>query len=899
MKLLPRIAVSVILPMLALASVTLVLGGHLMRDSLLLEQNGRAQAVLAQNAEHLRQGLDDARDTLRVLASSEPLVTGSSEQRRAALQRWNGMSKRFEAFYYLDTEQRLLAVGRPAMPAQTEALWDEVAHGREGSSAPFVNEDSGELVLSLASPVFDLRGRQVGVLIGNLKLEQLLSFAVGNATQEEAKLMVLDGQGRLIAGGLGEDSEALSAPSAASQPQTLAILSALRQAPKTTGQSGLLHIQTTHQAWYAEAGAATELDWRIVYAVPELSLFARAERLRERGMLALAACALLALLGAALLRRIVLRPLEELGQAHARLQSGDHQARAAVLGNDEISALAQSFNQMAETLAATDQRFRLTVEAFPYPITLARLSDGAYVDVNPAFSAVLGVPRHEAVGRTPLDFGLVPSLAEMRAMGRELLETGKLPPVQVQAHDASGQPVWMIYTSRLLTLDKEQLVLAVATDITALKQVEIQLRQSEQSLMALFESAPLPMARTPMHTGGDSPTYWNQAWYQAFGYEPGSCDGKPGKAFDFWVDNEARRLFVGELIAHDMAISREALLRRADGSVRLCEVSGRYLNIHGERVVLTSYLDVTDRKRVAAQLNEMNSQLEARVTERTAQLERRNQELDEALQILQHAQTELVRSEKLASLGSLVAGIAHELNTPIGNAMLMATTLAARQKDFEAAMVQGLRRSSLQDFLAALHEASRVLEASLGRAAELISSFKQVAVDQSSYQLREFDLKEVLHETALSLGPSLRRSGVSLREDVPEGQRMNSYPGPLIQVFMNIVNNAMLHAFEPGKPGLIEIKAQALNHERVLIELSDDGQGMPSEHLTRAFDPFFTTKLGQGGSGLGLHIVYNLVTGLLGGQISIISSPGQGTRVSIELPLQAPLMETLPDNTSA
>lgn len=220
--------------------------------------------------------------------------------------------------------------------------------------------------------------------------------------------------------------------------------------------------------------------------------------------------------------------------------------------------------------------------------------------------------------------------------------------------------------------------------------------------------------------------------------------------------------------------------------------------------------------------------------------------------------------------------------------MLMATTLAARQKTFETAIASGLRRSNLQEFLDGLREASAMLEPSLSRAAELISSFKQVAVDQSSYQRRSFDLREVLHETALSLGPSLRLSGTRLEEDVPAGLQISSYPGPLIQVFMNIVNNAVLHGFEPGRPGCVTIKARALGEERVVIEISDHGRGMAPEHLARAFDPFFTTKLGQGGSGLGLHIVYNLVTDLLGGQLRLSSELGRGTQVILELPRQAP-----------
>ena len=242
----------------------------------------------------------------------------------------------------------------------------------------------------------------------------------------------------------------------------------------------------------------------------------------------------------------------------------------------------------------------------------------------------------------------------------------------------------------------------------------------------------------------------------------------------------------------------------------------------------------------------------------------------------------------MASLGSLVAGVAHELNTPIGNAVMVASTLSGRQREFEAAIAGGLRRSTLDDFLANARENSEVLERNLRRAAELIGSFKQIAVDQSSYQRREFMLSDVLQEIALALSPTLRHNGSLLLDQTPPGLRLDSYPGPLGQVLINLVNNAVLHAFEPGAGGTVRIGAQLLDAGRVRVSVSDDGCGIAREQLKQIFDPFFTTKLGQGGSGLGLHIVYTLVTGLLGGRIEVHSAPGEGTRFTLDLPLTAP-----------
>lgn len=295
------------------------------------------------------------------------------------------------------------------------------------------------------------------------------------------------------------------------------------------------------------------------------------------------------------------------------------------------------------------------------------------------------------------------------------------------------------------------------------------------------------------------------------------------------------------------------------------------------------------RAEIAAQ----NFGLEQRVAERT-------HDLQQTLAQLEQTQANLVQSEKLAALGDLVAGIAHELNTPIGNAVMLASTLSDQQREFRAQMASGLSRSALQRFVDTVRDSSDILLRSLQRAAELVSSFKQVAVDQASYQRRVFTLDEVTREIALTLQPRLRRSPATLEVSVASAVRLDSFPGPLGQVLMNLIQNALLHAFDGHAAGHIRIESQpAAAPGAVLIRVSDDGCGIPAANLGRIFDPFFTTRLGQGGSGLGLHIVYNLVTGLLGGTIAVRSVPGQGTVFDIELPLIAPHVVAGPYNAGA
>jgi signal transduction histidine kinase len=180
------------------------------------------------------------------------------------------------------------------------------------------------------------------------------------------------------------------------------------------------------------------------------------------------------------------------------------------------------------------------------------------------------------------------------------------------------------------------------------------------------------------------------------------------------------------------------------------------------------------------------------------------------------------------------------------------------------------------------------IERNLNRAAELISSFKQVATDQSSSQRRLFDLPEILHELRVTMMPNLTRNNITLEENLCPSLKMDSYPGALTQVLMNLVSNAVTHAFGDQENRVISITCDAKTSDIALINISDNGDGIEAEHLGKLFDPFFTTKLGQGGSGLGLNIVYNIVTGLLGGKITVESSPGKGAKFIIEIPMSAP-----------
>jgi C4-dicarboxylate-specific signal transduction histidine kinase len=288
-------------------------------------------------------------------------------------------------------------------------------------------------------------------------------------------------------------------------------------------------------------------------------------------------------------------------------------------------------------------------------------------------------------------------------------------------------------------------------------------------------------------------------------------------------------------------------------------------------------------------LRDLNAELEARVQARTEDLEMANAELSAAMNTLEQAQDELVRSEKMAALGSLVAGVAHELNTPIGNSLMVASTLQERTDEFESGIEKGLTRTALNRQLSTSREAAASLVRNLQRAGELIASFKQVAVDQTTSARRRFALDEVVHEIILTLSPALKKMPWKIESDVPTGIWLESYPGPLGQVLTNLINNAVLHAFDGLSVGMIRVGARSLDESSMQLTLSDDGNGILPEHLPRIFDPFFTTRMGRGGTGLGLSICHNIVENILGGRVNVASTPGQGTVFTLTLPLVAPV----------
>ena len=291
------------------------------------------------------------------------------------------------------------------------------------------------------------------------------------------------------------------------------------------------------------------------------------------------------------------------------------------------------------------------------------------------------------------------------------------------------------------------------------------------------------------------------------------------------------------------------------------------------------------RWRLAVSMHERDVAHEKLSHERAA-LRQANAFLSDSLEKLEATQKELVQAEKLSSLGMMVAGVAHELNTPLGAAVLASSGLLAQRREFGQAVDAGLRVSDLQSYLSHFDTGMAIVEKNLRRGADLVKTFKRLAVDRAQEERRLFTLAQLVDDLQSTSWIRFKRDGQNMVVDVDQDIEFDSFPGALGRVLENLVNNAYLHGFAGRSAGEIQIVARQLSDDRVLIDVSDNGCGITADVQARIFDPFFTTARVRGGTGLGLHLVHQLVTQLLEGTVEVSSTPGKGTCFSLDLPLR-------------
>ncbi|WP_346354065.1 MCP four helix bundle domain-containing protein [Azotosporobacter soli] len=385
----------------------------------------------------------------------------------------------------------------------------------------------------------------------------------------------------------------------------------------------------------------------------------------------------------------------------------------------------------------------------------------------------------------------------------------------------------------------------------------------------------------------------SEAFFHNLGYERAQVIGHVSSEFDLWNTPEQRSRVYEMMRAGQTCQNEEVVWKTADGARRSGLFSAEVIEIEGKKYSVFVWHDITEQKQAEEVLRKANERLEAEVKRRTQELttanlelQQANEELVDSLNLVKEMQQQLIEAEKMSALSSLVTGIAHEVNTPVGVGVTAASHLLKTIQDYRAYSVTNKpTRTSFSEFMDSAEELGQMILQNARRTADLIRSFKLVSVDQAQEEKQCFQLKEYLEGVVQSLQSVLKKSGHTVMIECPDDLTLDSYPGAFVQIASNLLMNSLIHAYEPQTRGQMRFTAER-REDRLLLCYADDGKGIPADVLSRIFDPFFTTGRGKGCSGLGMHILYNIVTQQLQGSVTCESQLGQGVRFLIELPLE-------------
>jgi PAS domain S-box-containing protein len=592
---------------------------------------------------------------------------------------------------------------------------------------------------------------------------------------------------------------------------------------------------------------------------------------------------------------VTLRQVESKGRRYFLLTLRDR--RALIQAETERDKVVKELAQREKVLSTV---FQLV----PDTLTITRMENGQYMDVNRNWEPLSGYTREEAIGRSSADLNLWQDFSQRDQLIQRINRDGEARNMQIGFRHKDGRIAQCLVSGSRFEMDGSAYLLLSSRSIDAelrvegaRQEAEQLLRESERQYADLFQMSPIPLVLLKVSSWQVQKL--NDAWHREF-YADTAMDGLSSAWRQQFKADFAPMLLLLEQLSQQRNIEQtEVSVTGLGATQRICRLSARFLDPEAS-LLIVALMDVTQQVKVEKEIRELSAQLERRVALRTRKLEQANQELAKAMENLRYTQADLVRSEKMAALGSLVAGVAHELNTPLGNSVTVASTLQDKVHELMLQLDTGnLKRSGMKLFMDSYLEGLDLLMRNLEIARDLIGSFKQVAADQSSNQRRQFELSRVLEEVVVTLTPLYKKTGFHLDCTLQPGISMDSYPGPLGQILTNFVTNSLLHGFEGKTTGRMTVRCNEIDAEFVEIQFSDDGVGMTESVQRKVFDPFFTTKLGHGGSGLGMHIVYNLVTQVLGGEIELSSQPGQGVLFTLRLPRVAPDLAMAQENQAA
>jgi PAS domain S-box-containing protein len=602
---------------------------------------------------------------------------------------------------------------------------------------------------------------------------------------------------------------------------------------------------------------------------------------------------LIGLAAALFVVRRTVRPLKAIARAIRSLAGGEKDASIPATDvKNEIGDIARAAEVFRRTLVDADAAREAAVHALAeqrlaeesYRKLFEGSVDGIYVttpagallNANPALARIMGYDAPEQMINSVSDIAHTIYVHPAARAEYQLLmqRDGMVREFEYQVRARDDAVLWLSDSATAVRNEAGEVVRYEGTvrDITDQKRAEDAVAEGRRLLQQVIDTVP---AMINVKDRQLRYVLMNRYMAGIFGVEPADAIGRTttdlmsrygARKTD---ENDKRVLASGK----GLGFYEEEYLD-SSGNLRQWLVNKLpLLDADGEiEQIVTVALDIGERKRGEQEMRKAKDAAEA------------------ALRNLRETQNSLIEAEKLAALGRLVAGVAHEVNNPVGISLTVASSLERKTALFAAEVARGeIRRSRLNEFLETSRDASSQLVANLNRAAELITSFKQVAADRNYSDQRIFDLGDLTEQVVMSLRPGLRKHHLTLTVDCQPNLIMNSYPGPYGQVLTNLFLNSVAHAFPDGKPGTINIQVRESGKDNVEVIFSDNGCGMSLDVRRRAFDPFFTTRRDQGGTGLGLHIVYSIVTNRLGGRLDLDSEPGGGTRIQLILPRVAPL----------
>ncbi len=487
------------------------------------------------------------------------------------------------------------------------------------------------------------------------------------------------------------------------------------------------------------------------------------------------------------------------------------------------------------------------------------------------------------------------------AVGRDVYEMYKDYPDILEAvrRSLQGESVYKIHKLGDLYLENYlaplrnqngKLIGMVGTtiDVTEKFKAEQELGKVQNLQNAIINSIP---GLLYMYNENGELVFWNSAHESLTGYTEDEL--RNFQLMDWYKDDpESQQAVVAGLsqVAEKGYGEAEANLQTKDGRKIPFFFTACPIEIDGESNFVGIGIDISSRKKAEEELRELNKTLEKKVEDRTQELRFSYQEISDANEELvkQYNQITkmkdyLVESEKMNALASLVAGVAHEVNTPVG----IGITASSHLNDLTASLdhlvkTESYTKEQLNEYLEDVKEAAAIIEKNLTRAGKLIQAFKKLSIDQSSEPERSFNVLEYLNEILLSMSPSLKHRNIKVHIHCPDDVKFNSYPGAFAQIITNLIMNSIIHAYDEHEKGDIHIKVEK-QPEGISVQFSDNGKGMDEEMISRIYEPFFTTKRSLGGSGLGLSVVYSLVTQKFNGSIECISKLGEGVKFMIEL----------------